>query len=127
MASVILVVHALWAGFIVVTIPCVLLGQGIGWGWILSPWIRSLHLLATGIVFAETVFGLPCPLTWLENRLRHNTGRTGYSQNGCVMDWFTRVTGLSLPPAAFNVFYVLLFFGVLALFFAIPPRRVMAS
>lgn len=121
MATLILIAHSLWAGFIVITVPCILFGARLDWAWVFNPTVRMLHLFAVGLVFAETVFRFPCPLTWLETRVRARRGGVGYSQNGCVMDWFTRITGHRLPASAFNVFYIVLFIGAGFLFVWIPP------
>jgi uncharacterized membrane protein YhhN len=69
LADALVLTHFTFTGF-------VLLGSFLTWRW---PWLRFVHLpaLAWG-VWVEVSHSI-CPLTPLENRLRHLGGEAGYS------------------------------------------------
>lgn len=116
-------IHLLWVLFIIGTIPLVVIGNKLGWCWIRSRSLRYLHLAAIGFVVVETVFEIPCPLTWLENYANHSRGAPGYSGDGFIMDWFDQIIGLRPPATAFDLFYLLLFAAIFSLFILIPPNK----
>lgn len=122
MATLALILHVVWVGFILIMIPCIAIGSRRNWVWISQFEIRFIHLGFATFIFLQTVFKIPCPLTLLENTFRSSQGERGYSENGCVIDWFTRITGLQPSAALFDAFYVAMFLGVAFLYWAVPPR-----
>ena len=75
--------HITYVGFVVLG-QILIVGGGIaGWLWIRNPWFRWLHLGAIGVVVAEVVLGVYCPLTLLEARWRG----AAVDDAGFVADW----------------------------------------
>ena len=54
------------------------MGVVLRWKWVRNPWFRAIHLIAIGIVVAESLAGIPCPLTVWERQLRKMAGQIGY-------------------------------------------------
>ena len=79
LANLILATHALFVAFVVLGLVAVLLGKYRHWGWVRNLRFRLTHLVAIGIVIAESWLGLVCPLTEWENRLRVAAGESAYS------------------------------------------------
>src|SRR5262245_52727341 len=73
-ADVIVVVHALYVGFVVIGELLILVGLALRWKWVRNPTFRWIHLLAIAIVGVEAVFGWTCPLTSWEDDLRELAG-----------------------------------------------------
>jgi len=67
LADATMVVHF---GFVVYVVA----GGFLAWRW---PRTIFVHLTAAGWGLLITVFSLPCPLTWLEDRLRRRAGEQG--------------------------------------------------
>ncbi len=77
LADVILVVHFTFVAFVVLGLLAVWTGRFLRWSWVRNFWFRLAHLLAIGIVAAESLGGIVCPLTTWEARLRELAGVTG--------------------------------------------------
>lgn len=108
-------------------IPAVIIGKKLHWLWTRNVGLRLTHAVLTGYVVLETLLRIPCPLTMLENSLRQSDGDHGYTQNGCVMDWFIKITGHQLPTRIFEVVYVSLFIYVMWLYYTVAPKPKLKS
>lgn len=105
LADAVLVVHALFLVWVV-------LGAIAVWRW---PWLAVLHLPAVAWgVWIETSGGV-CPLTPLENSLRHAAGEEGYS-GGFIEHYI----GGIIYPAGLTRAAQWLAAGVFALVNAVP-------
>lgn len=69
-ANLIVFVHVLFVGFVVLSVPTILVGRYFHWNWVRNFWFRLVHLLLMAIVIIETVSDFPCPLTVWERDLR---------------------------------------------------------
>lgn len=119
-AKFILLIHVAWVGFIVAMVPCILIGPALGWHWVQVAWLRIFHLLMMALVVAEVVFDFPCPLTAMERRLRFQAGEAGYSNEGFILHWVTRIFGRAPPERFFNAFYILFFLFLVGLLRWVP-------
>jgi hypothetical protein len=116
LANAILFVHFALVIFIIAGVPLVYLGAWRHWRWVRAwPW-RLLHLAAIACVAAESVLGIPCPLTTWEDTLRANQSRAGFLER-----WVARVMFIDLPPQAFTLAYVLFAVLVVYTWFKVPP------
>lgn len=77
-ADMVAAIHALFVAFVVFGLAAIVAGYARGWRWVRNPVFRLLHLASILFVLAETVSGIDCPLTTLENALRHCAGETSY-------------------------------------------------
>ncbi len=62
-ADALLLLHALFVGFVVLGVPIVIVGGLRGWRWVRNPWLRLAHLGAIVFVAAQAWAGRVCPLT----------------------------------------------------------------
>jgi len=122
LADVVVALHALYVGFVVCGLVAILFGRAMRWRWVSNPYFRILHLAAIGFVCLESIAGIDCPLTTLENGLRFAGGQNGYGGD-FIGYWLDRMIFYDAPPRVFTVIY--LGFGalVLATLWLVPIRK----
>ena len=121
LADLVLGLHAAFLAFVVGGQLLVLFGWALGWGWTRNLWLRLAHLCAILFVTVQTWAGYRCPLSILEDRLRHAAGQRGYAR-GLVADWLDRLVYHAAPEWVFVVAYTLFALLVLLTFVAYRPR-----
>jgi hypothetical protein len=84
-AEFIVAFHTLYVGFVVVGQLLILIGLVCRWRWVRNPWFRVMHLLCIGVVAAEAMCNVTCPLTVWERQLR---ALSGQSVNDSAIGWF---------------------------------------
>ena len=112
LADVVVAIHAVYVGFVMLGLLAILVGRAMSWRWVRNPYFRILHLAAIGFVCAESIVGIDCPLTTLENGLRLGAGQNGYGGD-FIGYWLDRLIFYDLSPRVFTVIY--LAFGLLVL------------
>ena len=122
LADAVLVLHVAIAGFVVLGLALVLIGNAAGWRWVNDRRFRVAHLAAIGIVVAEAWLGIECPLTTLENALRTAAGGAGYG-SGFIEHWLGRVLFYEAPAWVFVLAYSAFGLALIATWFRYPPRR----
>jgi hypothetical protein len=122
LADGVVVVHALFVGFVVFGMMAIVAGLVIGWGWVRNVRFRVLHLAAIVVVAMQAIAGVACPLTTLENHLRRLAGQETYP-GAFIGYWAHRLIFVRAEPWAFTLAYVLFAAAVLAAFVLGPPRR----
>src|SRR5262245_21184291 len=122
LADLIVVFHATYVSFVVFGLAAILVGIVFRWGWFRNFWFRSIQLTAIGVVVAEALVGMTCPLTDWENQLRTAAGQASYPGD-FVGYWAHRLIFYRAEPWVFTVGYVLFGLAVLAAFVLAPPRR----
>jgi hypothetical protein len=73
-ADAIVVVHALYVGFVMFGLAAILVGLALRWRWVRNFWFRMAHFLMIAVVVAEALSGAACPLTTWEDQLREAAG-----------------------------------------------------
>ena len=122
MADTIVVLHVAWVGFVVLGLAAIVVGLAAGWGWVRNFWFRVIHLGMIGVVVAEALAGVTCPLTGWEKQLRHLGGQEGYAGD-FIGHWAHRLIFFHADPWVFTAGYVLFGAVVLATFLIAPPRH----
>ncbi|OGT05732.1 MAG: hypothetical protein A2143_11390 [Gallionellales bacterium RBG_16_57_15] len=122
LADLILVTHALFVAFVVLGLVVILIGKYRRWNWVRNLWLRLIHLLAIGVVIAESWLGLVCPLTGWENRLREAAGGEVYS-NPFIQHWLHEILFYDFDPWVFTVAYTAFGLLVLVAWLFVPPER----
>jgi len=117
MADIILVIHFLFVLFVVGGLPLIWVGNWIGVGFVRNRRFRFAHLAAILYVTAESLLGVICPLTWLEDVLRGRATETGFIER-----WLHLILFHDLPEWVFLVVYVLFALLVVITFRLIPPQ-----
>ena len=121
LADAILVIHALFIAFVILGFVLIVIGMFRHWGWIKNLWFRLSHLLAIGIVVAESWFGGICPLTEWESRLREAAGGVGYADS-FIQHWLQKIVFYDFAPWVFTVAYTVFGMLVLLAWILAPPR-----
>jgi Protein of Unknown function (DUF2784) len=119
LADAVLVLHAALVLFIVGGLAAIWLGAQLHWRWVHGRVFRSVHLLAIVVVAALALLGIACPLTVLEDTLRHNQGAT----QGFVQRWVARLLYYPLPVWVFTLAYAAFAALVLMTWRLVPPKR----
>ena len=122
LADLLLVVHVGFVAFVVGGLVAIWLGHWRRWAFVRSFWFRMAHLMAIGVVTAESVFGVICPLTTWEDRLRLLAGGEHRYVGSFVQHWLHRLLYLELPEHVFKAAYVGFLLLVLFTCWAVPPR-----
>ena len=118
MASLIMLIHFGVVTFITLGFFVIPLGYKFDWDWTKLRKLRLLHLLMMGIVTAEAIIGLTCPLTILENLLRDvNETQTFMAY------WINKILYWDLPRQLFIVIYSLCLSWVILLWKYCPPNK----
>lgn len=122
-ANLILVVHALYVGFVVLSVPLIVTGGWRGWVWVRNPWFRYIHLAMIGFVVLELTINMTCPLTVWEHEARLASGSAQRDAQDFIAYWVGRLLFYNFPPWVFGVIYVGFGALVAALFYFVPVRR----
>ena len=115
-ADVLLFIHFGLAAVITIGFFIVPLGYKLDWNWIKKRNLRLLHLFLMGVITTETILGLTCPLTVLENMFRD----VDYSMP-LMSYWVAEILYWDLPSQVFVFLYSLCFGWVLILWRICPP------
>jgi hypothetical protein len=121
LADVIVVIHAAFVAFVMLGMVAIVVGLVLGWGWVRNFWFRALHLAAIGVVAAQALVGVICPLTSLENVLRRQAGQETYP-GAFIGYWAHRLIFFQASPRVFTLAYSLFGAAVLGAFLLGPPR-----
>ena|SRR5579862_1675507 len=122
LADVVVGIHAAYVGFVLFGLVAILIGRAMGWRWVRDPYFRIAHLAAIGFVCLESIVGIDCPLTTLENGLRYAGGQNGYGAD-FIGYWLDRMIFFDFPRAVFTIAYLLFGLLVLATLWLVPIRR----
>jgi len=120
LADFVLLLHAAYVAYVVFGLAAILLGVALGWDGVKNFWFRATHLAAIALVVAESIVGLACPLTTLENRLRIAAGEHGY-QAGFIAHWVWPLIFFDYPQWVFTIGYIAFASIVAAVFWLAPP------
>ena len=118
LADFILAVHFLFALFVVGSLPLIWIGAWMGLGFVRNLRFRLAHLLAILFVAGESLIGMVCPLTSLEDALRGTGNAASFVQR-----WLQRILYYDLPEWVLTVSYVMFALLVAFTFVIVPPSR----
>ncbi len=119
LADFILLVHVLFAAYNVLGLALIWCGAIVGWGFVRGRWFRGTHLAAMGVVVAESLLGMVCPLTRWESRLRLLSGDGEYEKS-FMHHWAEKLFYYDVPLQTFTVIYVAFFVAMLATLWLVP-------
>ena len=123
LADLVLVVHAAYIAFVIVGLVLVWVGWMRGWQFVRNPWFRLAHLAAIGVVAAQALFGVICPLTIWEDQLRLLAGGEGRYAGSFIQHWLHRFIFFEAEGYVFTIAYVAFFLAVALSYWVIPPSR----
>ena len=117
-ADVILFFHFLIIIFIVSLFFVVPVGYKLNWQWQKNEKLRLLHLVLITIVTFESIIGITCPLTFIENNLRGI-----HISNSFISIWLTKIVFWQLPSIFFLIIYSLCLFWTILMWIKFPPKK----
>lgn len=117
-ADIVLVIHFLFALFVVGGLPLIWIGWWMGFRFVRDPRFRFLHLAAIVFVAGESLVGMVCPLTSLEDTLRGTSVKGSFIQR-----WLHRILYYDFPEWILTVAYVLFALLVALTYILLPPCR----
>jgi Protein of Unknown function (DUF2784) len=121
LADTVLVLHLAIVLFVVGGLVLVVVGNFAKWRWVNGSWFRWLHLAAIGVVVAQALVGVACPLTTLEVWLRAQAQMGVYS-GGFIERWVHRLLFYTAPPWVFTLIYSVFGLLVWVAWVVFPPR-----
>ncbi|HUY26279.1 MAG TPA: DUF2784 domain-containing protein [Candidatus Binataceae bacterium] len=121
LADLVAVIHAAYAAFVVLGLAAIIVGGAAGWKWVRNLWFRAAHLGAIAVVLAESIIGLACPLTRLEDALRAHAGQSGYAAD-FLGYWLDRLIFFDAPAWVFMIIYAAFTVAVAVALWLVPPR-----
>ena len=121
-ADAFLLVHFCLAASITVGFFIIPIGYILHWNWVKSRNIRLLHLFLMGVITAETIVGLMCPLTILENMFRNVDYTSSF-----ISYWVAEILYWDLPREVFVLLYSLCFGWLLILWRVCSPNKKMSD
>lgn len=104
LADVILLLHALFVGFVVSALLAIYAGCFLQWAWVRNRKFRIIHLLAIAIVVLQSWSGIACPLTTWEIALREAAGAEVYT-NSFIQHWLQALIYYRAPDWVFVLVY----------------------
>jgi uncharacterized protein DUF2784 len=119
LADIVLVMHFLFVAFVVGGLAAIWVGAAFKWTWVRNFRFRAAHLGAIGFVLAESLVGILCPLTVLEDALRQG----GRPESSFIQRWVGRLLYYDLPERVFTIVYLLFALLVALTFIYIRPGR----
>ena len=120
-AAAVVVAHTAYVGFVVLGLVAILIGAALGWTWTRDLRFRAAHLGAIALVCVESLAGVMCPLTTLEDWLRRRAGDPGY-QGDFVEYWTHRIIFFDFQPWVFESIYISFTILVILTLIIVPPR-----
>jgi hypothetical protein len=122
LADAILVLHVGIVAFVVLGALAIPLGAWLHWDWVRDFRWRLAHVVLMAVIALQAWLGALCPLTVWEQALRHRAGQATYGES-FIDHWLSRLIFFDAPWWAFVAAYTAFAAYVLALWFAVPPRR----
>lgn len=121
LADFLLLLHLAFVLFMVFGLVAVPLGGLFGWAWVREPRWRWAHLAGMAVVALQALLRVPCFLTVWERDLRRATG-TAVDQRSFVVRLANDLLFVDVDQVRLWIAYVLLFVGLVAALWWVPPR-----
>ncbi len=123
MADLVVLVHFGFVAFVALGFLAIWLGYFCRWPFVRDIRFRVAHLLAMGVVFAESLTGFICPLTTWENHLRRHAGEAAGYSGSFIQHWVGRILYHDWSEQTFTFIYAGFFILVGLTFWVVRPQR----
>ena len=117
LADIVLILHFFIVIFITVGFFLIPLGYYYNWNWIKSLKLRLFHCGLMFLVTFETLVGITCPLTSIENNLRGMSNSKSF-----ISFWIEKIIYWDFPTKFF-IFLYFIFLGWTLLMWKIYPPK----
>ena len=117
-ADFVLLVHFCIVIFISFGFILIPVGYSFDWIWIKKRYLRLLHAGMMSFITFETLLGMICPLTIIENNLR------GINENHSFISmWVSEIIYWNLPSKFFVILYCILLLWTFLMWKIYPPVK----
>ena len=117
-ADIILFFHFCVVVFVTSGFFLVPIGYTFHWDWIANRKLRIFHIGVMAFVSLETLLGITCPLTSIENSLRDV-----HQSNSFIGYWIQQIVYWDLPTKFFIILYLCLLGWTFLMWKLFPPRK----
>ena len=117
-ANFVLSVHFLLAFLITSGFFIIPIGYKFRWNWVKNLKIRTIHVIAIFIVTSETILGITCPLTSIENSFR-----IIYNSESFMAYWVREILFWNLPTELFFLLYSVFLIWTIVMWKLFPPKK----
>tara|TARA_B100000963_G_C22553834_1_gene638094 strand:- start:861 stop:1232 length:372 start_codon:yes stop_codon:yes gene_type:complete len=117
-ADIVLFVHLIIALFIVSLFVVIPFGYKLKWNWIKNRKLRLFHIILMFFVTLETIMGITCPLTIIENNLRGIM-----VSNSFINTWIKKILFFDFPSEYFLITYILCSLWTTLIWIKFPPEN----
>ncbi len=115
-ADFILMIHFLLVAFVTLGFFLIPIGCKLQWIYVRNKKLRAIHFVLISIVTTESLIGITCPLTIIEQMLRNAT----YSKT-FINYWLSKIIYWDISSLFFIAVYSLCFFWTVLLWKIFPP------
>ena len=123
LADLVLLVHFAFVAFVALGFLVIWVGYFCRWPFVRDLRFRVTHLLAIGVVLAESLTGFICPLTTWENQLRRQAGESSGYSGSFIQHWVGRILFHDWSEQTFTLIYAGFFILVGLSFWVVRPHR----
>ncbi len=117
-ADIILIFHFCVVIFITLGFFLVPIGYKLEWSWVKNRKLRTVHCGMMVFVTLETLFGMTCPLTLIENNLR------GVNQSkSFIAYWIEQIIYWDFPIQFFLILYFIFLAWTFLIWRLFPPKN----
>ena len=117
-ANLVLFLHFCIIIFIISGFLLIPIGYVLSWHWVKNKFYRIMHLILFCFITFQTLMGLKCPLTTIENNLRE----VFYSDSFIVF-WVQKLIFWNLPTIFFVYLYSSLLLWTFIMWKIFPPNN----
>ena len=117
-ADLVLIIHFIIVVFISSLFLLIPMGYQFYWKWVKKLKLRLIHLGLMTLITIETIIGITCPLTVIENNLRGI-----YISNSFFSSLVSKIIFWELPRLFFLILYILCLFWTIFIWFRFPPEK----
>ena len=117
-ADIVLVIHFCVVIFMISGFVLIPIGYKVDWGWIANTRLRILHTGMMVFITLETLLGITCPLTSIENSLRGI-----YQSKSFIGYWIKQIIYWDFPTHFFIILYCIFLGWTFLMWKLYPPRN----
>ena len=117
-ADIVLVIHFCVVIFIISGFVLIPIGYKFDWGWIANTQLRIFHTGMMVFITLETLLGITCPLTSIENSLRGI-----YQSKSFIEYWIKQIIYWDVPVHFFIILYCMFLGWTFLMWKLFPPRN----
>ena len=121
-ADAVMLIHFTFVAFVVLSVPAIWIGKFLRKPFATAPRFRLIHMAAMAVVLVQALFGVLCPLTTLEMKLRRmGGGEEGYATS-FIQHWVHKLLFVQASETLLTWIYGGFFVLIVVTMIFVPPR-----